>query len=224
MFILSEKNINVPLSDINKIIITFFSSKSEILNIYDTNFKFDENIIPLITSLFEKAPVIFTYKLYKCIDANIIIKQCQQITYNDNNDNDNTQYETSSFFYDIDIFNNKHVNNINNIKSILIKTIIDDDDKQIVRMYNNIKITDDFTQTILYETEKTVISWMFEWGEFEMLIDINKHNTGVNTNVTYQLNINIIEDNKIIQSRLNNINDIINKIHKIKSIFSINNK
>ena len=224
MFILSEKNINVPLSDINKIIITFFSSKSEILNIYDTNFKFDENIIPLITSLFEKAPVIFTYKLYKCIDANIIIKQCQQITYNDNNDNDNTQYETSSFFYDIDIFNNKHVNNINNIKSILIKTIIDDDDKQIVRMYNNIKITDDFTQTILYETEKTVISWMFEWGEFEMLIDINKHNTSVNKNVTYQLNINIIEDNKIIQSRLNNINDIINKIHKIKSIFSINNK
>ena len=221
MFILSEKNINVSLSDINKIIITFFSSKSEILNIYDTNFKFDENIIPLITSLFEKAPVIFTYKLYKCIDANIIIKQCQQITYNSN---DNTQYETSSFFYDIDIFNNKHVNNINNIKSILIKTIIDDDDKQIVRMYNNIKITDDFTQTILYETEKTVISWMFEWGEFEMLIDINKHNTSVNKNVTYQLNINIIEDNKIIQSRLNNINDIINKIHKIKSIFSINNK
>lgn len=224
MFILSEKNINVPLSDINKIIITFFSSKSEILNIYDTNFKFDENIIPLITSLFEKAPVIFTYKLYKCIDANIIIKQCQQITYNSNDNNDNTQYETSSFFYDIDIFNNKHVNNINNIKSILIKTIIDDDDKQIVRMYNNIKITDDFTQTILYETEKTVISWMFEWGEFEMLIDINKHNTSVNKNVTYQLNINIIEDNKIIQSRLNNINDIINKIHKIKSIFSINNK
>ena len=52
MFVLSEKNLGVKLEDINKIVITFFSLKSDILNIYDTNFKFDENIIPLITSLF----------------------------------------------------------------------------------------------------------------------------------------------------------------------------
>ena len=43
MFVLNENTIGVPLKDINIITLTYYSSKSDILNIYNTNFKFDEN-------------------------------------------------------------------------------------------------------------------------------------------------------------------------------------
>ncbi len=252
MFVLSEKNLGVKLEDINKIVITFFSLKSEILNIYDTNFKFDENIIPLITSLFEISPIIYNYKLYKCIDTNIIINQYQQLTNNNRYNNDmNFQHKFPSFQYDIEIFNNKYIENIKNIKSTLINTIIDNDEKHIIRMYyteninidknknmgnsntnntnnsiyNNTKNNttnynefNDFTQNILSETEYTIILWMFEWGSFEMLIKLNNKNND-NNNVIYQLNINTIEDNTFIESRLNAINNIITKIHKLKVYF-----
>ena len=148
-----------------------------------------------------------------------------------NNNNINPQYSYPSFYYDIDVFNSKYLtnmNNINNVKSTLINTIIDNEGFQLIRMYNNIKITNDFTQSILCETEYKAISWDFDWGNFEMLIKLNtsnntSDNTSNNTNnnilkVIYQLNINIIEDNKIITSRLTNINNIINKIHKLKTI------
>ena len=94
------------------------------------------NIIPLITSLFEIAPIIYNYKLYKCIDTNIIINQYQQLTNNNRYNNDmNFQHKFPSFQYDIEIFNNKYIDNIKNIKSTLINTIINDDDKHIIRMY-----------------------------------------------------------------------------------------
>ena len=248
MFILSDEACGSHITNINKIVITFFSSKSNILHIYDTQFIYDANIIPLITSLLEVSPQIYNYKQYKCIDTNIIIKKqnTQHIINNNmnndihNNNNINPQYSYPSFYYDIDVFNSKYLtnmNNINNVKSTLINTIIDNEGLQLIRMYNNIKITNDFTQSILCETEYKAISWDFDWGNFEMLIKLNTSNNTSNTTsnntsnntsnttnnnnilkVIYQLNINIIEDNKIITSRLTNINNIINKIHKLKTI------
>ena len=53
MFILSDETCKSHIKNINKIVITFFSSKSDILNIYDTQFVYDADIIPLITSLLE---------------------------------------------------------------------------------------------------------------------------------------------------------------------------
>ena len=58
MFILSDETCGSHITNINKIVITFFSSKSNILHIYDTQFIYDANIIPLITSLLEVSPQI----------------------------------------------------------------------------------------------------------------------------------------------------------------------
>ena len=53
-----------------------------------------------------------------------------------------------------------------------------------------------------------------------MLIKLNNNNNdNNNNNVIYQLNINTIEDNTFIESRLNSINNIITKIHKLKVYF-----
>ena len=274
MFILSEKLLGVQLSNINKIVITLFSSKSEIFNIYDTNFKLDENIIPLITSVFEISPIIYNYKLYKCIDTNIIIKKCQQIANINTFNNDiNLQYKFPSFYYDIDIFNNnKYLNRINNIKSTLINTIVDDNDKHIIRMYNtnnifntlretyiddvlynnrhtklksqnadntnnteNITnktypIFDDFTQNILHETEYKAISWNFEWGNFEMLINLNSNNDiNRENNCNYKDNVGNYGDNddnsSFKGSNTNKNNGSINGINcssNMKVIYQIN--
>jgi len=234
MFILSEKNIGCPLSEINKITITYFASNCEILNIYDTNFIFNENLIPLITSILEIEPIIYNYKLYECIDASIIIKENIN-NIQQNNIQQNNNYYYPSFHYDIDIIennkgkdkgkNNCKYKNICMQDTKLVSTKIDEDDNQIIRIYNNSPILNDFIQNILYEKEYKKISWEFEFGNFEIIIDLTDKTGKIGNSskmVKYQININIIEDNKIIISRLNKINDILYKINKIKSTFIIN--
>jgi hypothetical protein len=216
MFILSEKNIGVPLSEINKIIITYFASKSELLNIYDNNFTFNENIIPLITSILELQPVIYNYKTYNCIDTITTIKQYQNMAQT------NSTYP--SFYYDVNTLENIK---INITKKTLVNTIIDDSDQQIIRIYkehllSDANITNDYTQNILTENEYKKISWEFDWGCFDIIIPLKMKQDQINASVNYQITINIIEDKKIIQSRLININDILQKINKIKSAFIIN--
>ena len=73
MFILNETIIGSLLKDINLITLTFYTSKSEILNIYDTNFKFNENYIPLITSVLEIEPQVIHAKKYINVDSESII-------------------------------------------------------------------------------------------------------------------------------------------------------
>ena len=51
MFNLNEYINSMSLESINLITLKYYSSKSDIMNIYDTNFDFDENIVPLITSV-----------------------------------------------------------------------------------------------------------------------------------------------------------------------------
>jgi hypothetical protein len=218
MFILSEKNIGVALSEINKIIITYFSSKSELLNIYDNNFAFNENIIPLITSILELQPVIYNYKTYNCIDTITTIKQYQNMAPVD------TTYP--SFYYDVNTLENVK---INITKKTLVNTLIDENDQQIIRMYkenllSDANITNDYIQNILTEREYKKISWEFDWGCFDIIIPLKEKQLQVNagTTVNYQITIDIIEDKKIIQSRLIKINNILQKINKIKSEFIIN--
>jgi hypothetical protein len=243
MFILSESAIGLPLSNINKIIITYFSSKSDIINIYDTNFQLNENIIPLITSVLEIQPKITNYKQYNCINNTIIIKEHSKCILH------SAFPSFPSFFYDIDaLANPKGQSHITIKEQHIVKTIIDDNDNQIIRIYNDISIPgQQLLQHILNETEYKKISWEFDWGCFEIIININNKNNNkhkiselISENafiepmqyenqyekqyenqykVNYQVHINIIEDNKIIESRLIKINDILNKINKIKYIF-----
>ena len=245
MFILSEKNIGIPLSEINKISITYFAAKSEILNIYDINFNFDENIVPLITSILETQPKIHNYKTYNCSDTITTIKQYSKSILQ--------PYNTyPSFYYDIDTIENCN-NTLKSSKKLcileakIINTVIDNNDNQLIRMYNElpaykptptlnqalnpnqeltlpISISNDFIQKILSEKEYKKISWEFDWGNFEIIIDLtpkDKHQ-GTYYKAQYKITIDIIEDNKIIASRLIKINDILQKINKIKSAFIIN--
>ena len=58
MFNLNDYISSVSLETINLITLKYYSSKSELMNIYDTNFEFDENIVPLVTSVLEIKPNI----------------------------------------------------------------------------------------------------------------------------------------------------------------------
>lgn len=256
MFILSEKNIGIPLSEINKISITYFAAKSEILNIYDINFDFDENIVPLITSILETQPKIHNYKTYNCSDTITTIKEYSKSILQ--------PYNTyPSFYYDIDTIENcQNTNKLSKklciLEAKIINTVIDNNDNQLIRMYNElpaynpipqptqyqsptqsptqtptstITISNDFIQTILSEKEYKKISWEFDWGNFEIIIDLtskDKHQgtyqgkQQITYKAQYKITIDIIEDNKIIASRLIKINDILQKINKIKSAFIIN--
>lgn len=236
MFILSEKNIGIPLSEINKITVTYFSSKSEILNIYDINFNFDENIIPLITSILEVQPKIHNFKIYNCIDTITTIREHSKSIIQPYN-------IYPSFYYDIDKINNNKPLNIFTQDIKLINTVIDDNDNQLIRMYKDtyeyesksvsenlaIPVFNDFLRTILSDKEYKKIYWEFEFGNFEIIIDLTQKNTTLEKDkhqikytAQYKININIIEDNKIIASRLIKINDMLQKINKIKSAFIIN--
>ena len=64
MFILNEDTIKTSLTNFNLISLSYYSSKSDVLNMYDTNFKFDENYIPLITSVLELEPKLIHTKKY----------------------------------------------------------------------------------------------------------------------------------------------------------------
>ena len=88
MFILNEDTIGTSLTNINLISLSYYSLKSEILNIYDTNFNFNENCIPLITSVLEIEPKILHTKKYINVDSETIITI----------DNNKRNHNNSTFF------------------------------------------------------------------------------------------------------------------------------
>ena len=203
MFILTDKTIGKSLANINYVLITYYNEKTDILDIFDNNFPIDENIIPIITSILEQAPKIYNYKQYNCIDTNTIIKKKKQV-----------QAPYPSFYIDIDILE-KDKFDVSRIE--LITTLIDNEDKQLIRMFSRkenttlINTTDDFIQNILNETEYKIICWEYDWGSIN--ISINMTTKMCN----YEIKINIIEDKKIINSRLNSIN---NTLWKFNNVFN----
>ena len=208
MFILTDTSLGKAFCDINHIIITYYNEKTDILDIFDNNFPINENIIPIITSILEKAPKIYTFKKYNCIDADIIIKPKKQIT--------NSQNTYPSFYIDVDILEN---DKLDYSRIQLINTLIDNEDKQLIRMFSKKQITtieNDFTQNILTENVYKTISWEYDWGSVDILINI------ATKLCNYQICINIIENKKIIHSRLTSINDTLCKLNKIKCEFIIN--
>ena len=116
MFVLNENTIGVPLKDINIITLTYYSSKSDILNIYNTNFKFDENIVPLITSVLEMEPIIMHAKKYINVDSETLI------TIDNNVRNHNkSNLSFPSFFHDMK--DTKNIQSIQSYKKNLINTL-----------------------------------------------------------------------------------------------------
>ena len=81
----------------------------------------------------------------------------------------------------------------------------------LFRMYKLEKKKGDFSYNMLNEEELTIIIWNWEFANFQIII--NKQEP---TLCQLQINIYVTEDNSIIISKLEKINNIIDKITKIK--------
>jgi len=206
MFIINDKTLMEQLDTINLITLTYYSYKSDDLNIYDTNFNFNENIIPLITSVLETKPQITNVKHYSNI-------ACESIITIDslNRMPNKSQLVNPSFLHDLQPHQTNLTNNIKGYTKKLISSL-DTDGDLLVRMY---KIKDKigvFSQNMLLEEEFKIIMWC--WDYINVQIIINKEDP---EQFQLQININITETNKIITSKMETINNIIVKVDKIKN-------
>lgn len=204
MFILNEKNIITPLDKINLITLIYYSVKSEILNIYDTNFEFDENIVPLVTSVLETKPNINNVKKYNNGNHESII-----IIDSTNRLPNTSQLAFPCFFTDLQNGKLQHIQGYNRN---LINTLDYNNDNLLIRMYNLESHNGEFGKCISNEEELILIIWDWEYANFQIII--NKENP---KQCQMQLNVYITEDNNIIGVKLDFINIIIEKIKKIKN-------
>ena len=204
MFILNEDTIGTSLTNINLISLSYYSLKSEILNIYDTNFNFNENCIPLITSVLEIEPKILHTKKYINIDSETII-----IIDNNKRNHNNSTLAFPSFFHDM-----KYTNNIQSIQTYTKKLIntLDVNDDMLIRMYNLNKHKCYIGKSIIKEDELLIFIWNWDYANFQLII--NKQNPN---ECNLQLNIYTTESNTFISSKLEVLNSIIEKINKIKN-------
>lgn len=211
MFVLNAEIISIPLEELNLITLIYYSKKSELLNIYDTNYEFDENIIPLITSVLEVKPNIIKAKRYCNINSESII------TF-ENNELPNTSHiQYPSFLHDIQQ-NGFNMKNIQGHSNNLVNTLDINEDKMLLRMYKLENKHCEFGRTVLNEEEILLIVWNWEYINFQIIINRTQQMNNTQQ-CQLQINIYITEDNNIIISKLENINKIIAKISTIVNEF-----
>jgi hypothetical protein len=205
MFKLSNnviEDIGLTPSDINLINITYFSHKEEILDIYETNFPFNHNIIPLLISNLEVTPKLIYGKKQLTIDGEVFLQ------YNSMKveQSINTDYDYPSFFYDINKLRN--ATPIISYKKQLVKTI-EYKNNTLVRLYDLKPQNFIPSKNCLNEEEQIILIWDWEFINFQLVID-KTHEI-----VQYQTNIDITEDNKLISSKTMIVNNILEKLNKI---------
>ncbi len=204
MFFLNETTIGVVLKDINIITLTFYSSKSEILDIYNTNFIFNENSIPLITSVLEIQPQIIHAKKYINVDSESVI------TIDNNLRNHNkSNLSFPSFFHDMKDTNN--IQYIQSYKKNLLNTL-DSNNDMLIRIYNIKAQEGKFEKISLNEEDLLLFIWNWDFANFQVIINKKRLNE-----CNLQLVIYATEENTFITSKLELINTIIKKINKIKN-------
>jgi hypothetical protein len=204
MFILNENNINTSLDKINLITLTYYSAKSEVLNVYDTNFEFDENIIPLLTSVLETKSIICNAKRYCNVNSESIV-----IIDSTNRLPNKSLLSFPCFFTDLQ---NGKLQNIQGYNRNLINTLDSNNDNLLIRMYNLEPRNGEFGKCVLNEEEIILIIWDWEYANFQIII--NKKNP---KECQMQLNVYITEYNKMIDVKMEFINMIIQKIENIKN-------
>ena len=204
MFILNEDTIKTSLNNINLISLSYYSSKSDVLNMYDTNFTFDENYIPLITSVLELEPKIIHTKKYINVDRETIIT-----IDNNKRNHSNSTLAFPSFFHDM-----KFTNNIQSIQTYSKKLMntLDSNNDTLIRMYQLGATEGRFHKSILNEEELLIFIWNWDFANFQIIINKKTPNE-----CNLQLNIYTTEENTFISSKLEVINSIIEKINKIKN-------
>ena len=205
MFTLNETIIGTSLKDINLITLTFYTLKSELLNIYDTNFKFDENYIPLITSVLEVQPHIIHAKKYINVESESVI-----IVDNNIRNHNKSNLAFPSFFHDMK--DTENIQYIQSYKKELINTIDSTKDDILIRIYNVISKQGYFGKAILNEEDLLIFIWSWDFANFQIII--NKQNP---THCNLQMNIYATEENTFISSKIDIINKNIVKLTKIKN-------
>jgi hypothetical protein len=198
MFILDEQLLNVSLDKINQIVLTFYQCKNDFFNIYDTNYTFNEDMIPLMTSILEKEPHIFQAKKYHNLT-------CESLIINTTN---KSQCPYPSIYNDIKQNSLQYVQVMNRN---LVSTLDMKDDKVLIRMYNISKTPAEFGKNMLNEEEQTIIMW--NWDKFNLQLVINKSDPTI---CQMQMNIFVQEDNKFIISKIENINNVLQKLQTIQ--------
>ena len=204
MFILNEANIGVALKDINIITLTFYSSKSEVLDIYNTNFKFNENSIPLITSVLEIQPAIIHSKKYINVDSESVI------TIDNNLRNHNkSNFTFPSFFHDMKDTDN--IQYIQSYKKELLNTL-DSNNDMLIRIYNIKAQEGTFGKITLNEEDLLLFIWNWDFANVQLIINKKRPNE-----CNLQMVIYATEENTFITAKLKIINTMIEKMNKIKN-------
>ena len=213
MFNLNDYISSVSLESINLITLKYFSSKSEIMNIYDTNFDFDENSVPLVTSILEIKPTIINAKRYCNVNSESIIT-----IGNENELPNKSQITYPCFFSDIqqNKLSSQHIQGYtHNLIHTQLAAQTNEALSTLIRMYKLENQKGEFNYNILNEEEIIIILWNLDFANFQIII-----NKKYPTKCQLQINIYITEDNTIILSKLEQINNLVDKINKI----IINNK
>ena len=208
-----------PLKDINTIIINPITNSNitdGLLPILETDNDFNESLIPLLTSVFEKPPHYYKVKRYTGNDIITLVKHNLSQLYIATNDcvQDNLNVLGYVSFLK-DIMNNRFVNanKIVTSRRTLVNMLVKNNN--FVRMYTEIVVQDvNFVDDIILEEENIVISWIWDFGSLEIILLDNKK-------CKIEMKLNIIEDNKVISSRMYEMNKLLNIFDKIKSVLNI---
>jgi hypothetical protein len=253
MFNLNDYISSVSLETINLITLKYYSSKSEIMNIYDTSFDFDENIVPLVTSVLEIKPNIMNAKRYCNVNSESIITignenelpNKSQISYpcffSDIQQNKISSQNTQGYIHNLivtvdtqllekavpKVLEKQDLENparksrereglkpsIRDLETPARKISHVQNKSALIRMYKLENKKGEFNYNILNEEEIIIILWNLDFANFQIII--NKKQP---SKCQLQINIYITEDNTIIVSKLEQINNLINKINKINII------
>jgi hypothetical protein len=216
------------------------------MNIYDTNFEFDENIVPLVTSVLEIKPNIMNAKRYCNVNSESIIT-----IGNENELPNKSQISYPCFFSDIQQ-NKISSQNTQGYTHNLIFTV----DTQLLEkaapkllekqlssflekqdlgnlahkssIKNNINIKNKSALIRMYKLENQKGEFNYNiLNEEEIIIilwnlDFANFQIIINkkqpSKCQLQINIYITEDNTIIVSKLEQINKLVDKINKINII------
>ncbi len=195
MFELSTEIVKDYINRANLIRIYFYNTKDDLLEMYNTNFEYNNDIIPLAISVFEHQPILIKRKTITMLDGEIIL----------NNNTFKGNIGIPSFYLDIEKFTN---NNTYRQREI-IKTLNTDSmivmfvDENCNKKFNQIGIKH------FNETEEIVFQWQWEHIIIEIIIDVQRNNFKI------RMMIEMKEEKILISSKVSMVNELIKKCNKI---------
>lgn len=217
---LEELITTTSLKDITTIIINPITNSNlsdGVIPILEVDNNFNESLIPLLTSVFEKAPQYYKVKRYIGNDIITIIKHNLSQSYIATHEcsNQDAVNELGYVSFLKDIMKNRFINasNITTSRRSLVNMFVKNEN--LVRLYKDEIVQDvNFMDDIILEEENLVISWVWDYASFEIILLDNKK-------CKIEMKLNIIEDNKVIASRRVDMNKMLNIFDKIKCVLNI---